>query len=522
MGFVGDMFNSSKGAGFGAEGANPEQLNTAYGQTQSGIAQQQNFINAIAGQNGLGNQASVFNQQQGLANQLQGVANGTGPNPALAQLNQTTGQNVANQAALMAGQRGSNANTGLIARQAAQQGGALQQQAAGQGATLQAQQQLAAMQQLQNQQASMGNLANTQVNQQQAGLSALNDQSLRQQQNLLGMQANINNANANIAGANQGAQSNMLGNVMGGAGSAMQMFGGKSGGGGAAGSIASTPGMDMAGGAGDAAGGVGDMAGAGEMLAAHGGYVKKMAIGGDVSADPLMQPVQNQEVAMQSPAAAPSGPQSNAGRAMAIDPGTPRSAGKGGGGGGGNPLGGMGGLANTAMSGLMKWGEKEALPYIGDFFSGLGSTAGGMTSSVGADMAGGAGDVVGGGGAALGSAEAGTAAAGIGEGAVMVAAQGGKVPALLSPGERYLSPNKVEAVKEGKASPIKDGKKVPGKPKVAGAKDDYANDTVKAHLDAGGIVIPRSITQSKNPEEKAMAFVRAVLAKQSGKLPKKA
>ena len=43
-----------------------------------------------------------FRQGQDLANQLSEQAQGRGPNPALAQLQQTTGQNVANQAALMA------------------------------------------------------------------------------------------------------------------------------------------------------------------------------------------------------------------------------------------------------------------------------------------------------------------------------------------------------------------------------------------------------------------------------------
>lgn len=86
-------------------------------------------------------------RERALEGQLALNAAGQGPNPAQMQLNQATGQNVAAQAALMAGQRGAGANAGLIARQAAMQGAGTQQQAVGQAATLGAQQQLAAQQQ---------------------------------------------------------------------------------------------------------------------------------------------------------------------------------------------------------------------------------------------------------------------------------------------------------------------------------------------------------------------------------------
>ncbi len=196
---MGSIFGGSKSGGFQAQGPSKQQVNTSYDQTQDSIAQQKAFVTALQAQNGLGNQQDVFQQQQQLSNQLQGVANGTGPNPALAQLNQSTGQNISNQAALMAGQRGASANTGLIARQAAMQGGNLQQQAAGQGATLEAQQQLAAMGQLQGQQANMANLANTQVGQQQSGLANYGQQTAQQYGTLTGAQNNANNINAQMA-----------------------------------------------------------------------------------------------------------------------------------------------------------------------------------------------------------------------------------------------------------------------------------------------------------------------------------
>ena len=94
-------------------------------------------------------------------------------------------------------------------------------------------------------------------------------------------------------------------------------------------------------------------------------------------------------------------------------------------------------------------------------------------------------------------------------------AHGGKVPAMVSPGERYLPPQEVEKVAQGKKSAHKAGEAIPGKAKVAG--DSLKNDTVKKTLTEGGIVIPRSVMQSTNPEEQARKFVAAVLAKQKSK-----
>lgn len=161
------------------------QLGSANGVgIQSGAAAgQQGLTNQLASANGVGTQNSAISGLQGVAGQqastaaqLQGIANGTGPNPALAQLNQATGQNVSNQAALMAGQRGAGANVGLLARQAAQQGASTQQQAVGQAAILQANQSLGALGQMTAQQqaqagtqAQIGALGTTQVGQQQAG-----------------------------------------------------------------------------------------------------------------------------------------------------------------------------------------------------------------------------------------------------------------------------------------------------------------------------------------------------------------
>lgn len=184
-----------------------------------------NTINQATDQSlaGYGNFQKIQNQQQGLANQLQNQANGQGPNPAQAALNQATGQNVSNQAALMAGQRGASANPGLIARQAAQQGAAIQQNAVGQSATLQAQQQLAAQQQLQAQQQALqsGNLSEQGVNNQlfSGAAGAQNSQNandisnygMAQGINAAVSQNNTNNLSSGIGGLLNGVAAPLLG-----------------------------------------------------------------------------------------------------------------------------------------------------------------------------------------------------------------------------------------------------------------------------------------------------------------------
>lgn len=95
-------------------------------------------------------------------------------------------------------------------------------------------------------------------------------------------------------------------------------------------------------------------------------------------------------------------------------------------------------------------------------------------------------------------------------------AKGGAVKALVSPGERIIKPDTVKAVADGKVDAMKT-EKVPGKPKVPGAKDSYANDTVPKKLAVGSVVIPRHITQGKNPSQDSARFVQAIIEKQGKK-----
>lgn len=116
-------------------------LSTAFSGASNNFApqgKQESLTQYTNAGNGLNELALALKQQM----------NGGGPNLANQQLQNTTGQNVSNQAALQAGQRGASSNVGLMSRQIAQQGGQLQQQAAGQAASNRLAQQLGAQSQL--------------------------------------------------------------------------------------------------------------------------------------------------------------------------------------------------------------------------------------------------------------------------------------------------------------------------------------------------------------------------------------
>jgi hypothetical protein len=405
MGFIQGLFNGSKGSNWEAgnvaidKPSTVQQAGQAYDNTQAGLSQQMALLQALQGQNGIQNQAGVFNQ-------LQGVANGTGPNPAQAMLNNATGQNVANQAALMAGQRGASANAGLIARQAAQQGANLQQQAVGQGASLQASQGLNALN-------TMGGIANQQVANQAQATGAYNQFAQGQQSNLLNgigqqnnaavaMQSNVNNTNGALAGVNAGAQDKAVGGVLNGIGGALS------------------------------------------SLFAHGGVVR-MADGG-VTPPPPMQPEQQAPI--------------------------------------------------PAMQDDKKSGGPNPMMLLALLNEGGQVKSSGPRSKVAIHLHG------------AGSAKS-----------PAMMSTGGNVPALVSPGEKVLSPAEAKQVAQG-ASINDMGKKVPGKAPVKG--DSLKNDIVPAKLQEGGMVIPKSVMESDDPVKHAIAFVRAHMSKQGAMKNKKA
>lgn len=197
-------------------------INNAANNSLSGYNQYQNTLN---GQNTL---AQEMQRQAGV---LQNQQNGQGPSPAQMQLNQATGQNVANQAALMASQRGASANPGAIGRNAAEQGAAIQQNAVGQGATLGAQQQIAAQQLLAQNQAAQANLYGQQGNLITGEQSAANNlfgsaagAQNTQNSNLIQNYNMMQGLNQNTASQNAAATNSTLGGLLGGGGSAMSML----------------------------------------------------------------------------------------------------------------------------------------------------------------------------------------------------------------------------------------------------------------------------------------------------------
>lgn len=408
--------------------AGVQQANAAAAQKAIGGASAQTAIGAQADQSmmannltaggGLNAQNAVLQGQQGLigqqeqtAAQLQGVANGTGPNPAQAMLAQQTGNNVAAQGALMAGQRGASQNVGLMARQIGQQGAATQQNAVGQGATLQAQQSLGALGQLGTQQSAIGNtlnqaggLSTQQVNQQlsaqqQASQTALQEQQI--QTNAL-MGAAGNNTSAGVSGAQMASNANALLSQQQQQ-NLQQAMSGATAGAGAAITAAGTPSTPSATSAGTAAGYGATTTNANPASTpgdystlAYGGKVQKLAAGGKV------------------------GPQSMVGRHL---------------------------YAHYKAS-------EPSIPL----------------------------------------------------------AHGGPVKAMVSPGEKYIPPAEVKEVVKGKKKAIMAGEMIPGKAKVKG--NNLKNDTVPKTLEEGGIVLPRTVVNAKDPAKAAAKFVAAIAAKQ--------
>ncbi len=92
-------------------------------------------------------------------------------------------------------------------------------------------------------------------------------------------------------------------------------------------------------------------------------------------------------------------------------------------------------------------------------------------------------------------------------------AKGGKVKAMVSPGEVYIPPEKILAARNG--NPLEVGEKIPGKAPVKG--NSPKNDVVQKDLEAGGQVIKRTAATSK---DKAKAFMEELARKKEDDGPK--
>lgn len=450
---MGDMYNSHKGVGYHADDTDldkvysGDQINKSYADSQSALKQQNDFLTALQAQNGLGNQSNVFGQ-------MQGVANGTGPNPAMAQLQQATGQNVAAQNALMAGQRGSNSNVGLMARQAGMQGANIQQQAVGQGANMQAQQSLNALGQL-------SGIAGQQVAQQANATTGLNQASQSQQQALLnsaaqynnakvGMQSNQNTANAGVAGINAShGQNGLIGGI------------GLSG-------ILAHGGMVPENTQGYADGGTVQLA---DMSGGPSSFVGRFLNGqgsqGNVPGIQASQPLMINDT----------NPQKGVTGKQLVDKygkyfTTKDSIGTG---------------NKVDIAG----GQGDMVPDTNANIQNIGT---GQTQVADTGAAGGSDAAAAGGAATIGSESE-------------VAAAGGESVAGAAVADEGLG---------GLAALAAHGGKIGGQASVRG--DSYQNDTVPAILSPGEIVIPRSILQGKDPVKNAADFVKKTMAENAQKL----
>jgi hypothetical protein len=351
-------------------------------------------------------QAATANQNYGAANtglntlaqSLQQQMNGGGPNLANAQLQSATAQNVGNQAALMAGQRGAAANPALIARQAAMQGANIQQQAVGQSAQNVLQQQLSAQQQLGQVLGTQGSLAN-----QNYGTS----QGATNQANQIGSQQ-----------AGQNAQMNQ--GLIGGAANA----------------VGSITGLFADGGQVQ----VGDQSFGNIGQGSNFGF-------NFTSMKPAANPNSTPQATLdQMNAQIPSGAMDvlDSPKPMMMQAGQSISPGM------------------SANQGGIAMSTPPADPFEWSAQGGM-MAQGGMLPFSPINMS-----------------------------------SGGKIPAMVSPGEKYLKPDEANAVAMGKVNPNQVGEEIPGKAKVKG--DSYANDTVPKTLEEGGVVVKRSIEQSGNPK----------------------
>lgn len=502
LGPVGGMLGMGGGAGgtgFNPQsGTTPEQITEAYNRNQTALKNQSGIADTLRPQ-----VASGVGAQNTLAGQYAKQAVGAGPNVAQTMLNTETGRNVANQGALMAGQRGAGSNVGLMARQVGQQGAAIQGAAAGNAAQLQAEQQIAAQQ-------AAAQLAANQIGQGMGSQTAATTAEQNEQGILQGANTANNSIQGQLANTREGQQpnaissmGNMIGPALQGVGDFFGGFGSTVGGGLLAGGSQLLPAV---GGAAETVAPVMVANQGGEVKAPHFDFVHKMtkmgldhhvkmADGGPIystgqdyvppskrnkpepdpsPADPSkakeVQDSFNNSTGLDSvksalgfadggkidvpqvvaPQVAPMAAANNMEPSLPAMSSAPASS-SGGSGGGGGGLGGLASMGSTIM----------------DFFS---------------------------------------------EGGEATPNKGGIVKAMVSPGEEYLNPEQVKQVIENGADPARVGEKIPGKAKVKG--DSLKNDTVPKDLKEGGVVVDREHMGSADKRKKFV--MKSIAKKKSG------
>ncbi len=406
---------------------------------------------------------SAIEGERNLSNQYGDIAAGRGPNPARTALNNTTAKNVANTAALQAGQRGSAGNVGLMSRQIGQTGAATQQTAAGQEANLEANQQLGAMGAqgaLQNQIATQGlGEQGIGANVYATGAGANNAQNATNVSNYSQAQG-LNQATAQ---ANADSTNKTMGGLMGGVGSLLS------------------------------------------FLNKGGEVEKKFDDGG---------PVLGVEAMPGSTPAPDSGPSLDVDTTMPNPENSTIAVGE---------LKPEPSIIGNMIQGVTSRRDSSNKAFENDGSGGpFGSFFKGLTHSGGG---GGGGKGSGGGASGLMSMFARGGNIAPGPHASHVAnfcfAEGGgtaKVPALVSAKEVYLNPHQVKEVVERGADPMKIGMHIPGKDKVK--YNSQKNDVIPMDLDDGGVVLPIDITTHKDASEKGRKFVVKAHEKRYIKKPK--
>jgi len=139
---------------------------------------------------------------------------------------------------------------------------------------------------------------------------------------------------------------------------------------------------------------------------------------------------------------------------------------------------------------------------------GGGNPLSGMTSMFGGSSGGG------GGAGGFAGSDMGSAGEGAGGFASMVAAHGGEVPVVLSPGELKIPAHLVDAVAKGKVKASQAGERIPGKAKVKG--DNLKNDTYATHANAGDVIIKRTKAQNDDDAREFLLAIKADKEKKSG------
>lgn len=457
------MAGGSGGTGFQTGSpVSGAQLSRAYDQSANAINQQGDIATTLMPQ-----VSNAVTAQNTLAGQYSQQAQGAGPNVAQNKLNQATGANVKNQAALMAGQRGAGANPALIAREAAQQGAATQQTAAGEAATLQAQQQIAAEQ-------AQAQLAANQIAQTQGATNAYTQGSQGEQSQLLNATTANNNVQGQLANTEMQGQQGLIGGLMNGAGAAIGLSEG--------GEV--HPKLDF----------VHKMT---KLGLEHHNKEMRMAEGGSVpSTPPVDTTVQDSmRKAFKYPGYDDGGivvpqvqvqtPQSNFQVAPSVQGGF--SAGSN---------AGAEAMGNSMKGSGKKKDKKSDINVFETAPQQIGPIGSSDLSDVGMTMA----------------ARGGIMGPHKSHVANYLMSDGGKVPALVSPGEVRLTKEQVHKVVHEGADPLKIGFKFGGEAKVKG--DSKKNDTIPVDLEDGDVIIDREHVMSP---EKATKFVHKSIARKKAR-----